>query len=298
MIVYNGFSDVKLNNTAVTIGKFDGLHLGHAALLKEVTAQKLFNRTAVAVNLLMDRKEGLIYSETERRRLFEEAGCDVLIEAVLNKELMSIEAEDFVKDYIAEKLGAKIVVTGYDFAFGVGKRGDQKLLRKLGNEYGFTVMCIDRQEFRGERISSTRIRDCLSLGDMDKAKAMLGREYSLEGEVVTGNRLGRTLGMPTANMIWPQDKLVICRGVYLASVNIDDEQYYGIANVGIKPTIEGRKAFGCETNIFDFDKDIYSRYIRVSFLKHLRDEIRFNNIDELKAKMHMDKKTAKDLLGL
>ncbi len=297
MIVYNGFSDIKLNNTAVTIGKFDGLHLGHAALIKEVVSQKLFHRTAVAVNLLMDRKDGAIYSKAERRRLFEEAGCDILIEAELNDELKNIEAEDFVREYLIDRLGAHMVVTGFDFAFGAGRRGNTALLKKMGDEYGFTLRCIEKKEFMGKRISSTRIRECLSLGDMEMAKAMLGREYSLEGVVVTGNRLGRTLGMPTANLMWPDDKLVVCRGVYLAGIKINDENFYGIANVGIKPTIEGRKIYGCETNIFDFDRDIYSQNIRVNLLKHLRDEIRFSNLEELKAKMHKDKKTARMLLG-
>ena len=280
--------------SAVAIGKFDGVHLGHRELIRKITEQKSENRlatvftfdTSAAVFFGGEDKE--LTTIAEKRRIFEEMGVDILIEFPLNRETAATEPEEFVRRYLAAQMHTAYLCAGDDLSFGKGGAGNYDLLEKYARVYGYRVEMIDKVKIDGEAVSSTRVRDAVRSGQMDTAARMLGIPYSVSGLVEYGKQLGRTIGMPTANLIPEQSKLLPPSGVYYSKALIEGRMCRGITNVGCKPTVNDGHAVGVETYLYDFSGDLYGRDITVYLLAFRRPEIKFDNVEQLKKQMEAD----------
>ena len=284
--------------TALTIGKFDGLHRGHEALLSHLLEKRNEDLKSVVFTFDIPPKkltEGdgqrLLSTNSEKQLLFAERGIDYLVRCPFTPEVMCMEPEDFV-DWIVTNLHVKRIVVGEDCRFGHNRRGDHKLLARLAGHYGYELKVVRKLKFEGRDISSTYIREEIIKGNMEIATQMLGHPYSIDGTVETGNQIGRTIGIPTANIEAEPVKLLPPFGVYAATIDIHGERYYGIANIGRKPTIkpkEGdRNPIGVEMHILNFHEDIYREPVRISFYVYERPEIKFDSISDLKAQIKKD----------
>ncbi len=288
-------SDFQLKNTAVSLGKFDGFHMGHRLLIEYVTSLKKTGYTAVTFSFfvhpgffLSSNSMRLIYTEEEKVDRARELGSDYLVSFPFNESVMHMTPEQFVKEVLVDRLDAKVVVVGKDYHFGRDRAGNVELLEKLGEKYGFTVTAFDKVIMDGGEVSSTRIRKALLEGKMEEANKMLGAPYRVKGEVISGNQIGRTLGMPTANIVPNAEKLVPPNGVYASRIHIDGKIYSGITNVGYKPTIGDKNEKGIETFIFDFDENIYGKTIEVELHAYERGEQKFTSLKELQSQMQRD----------
>lgn len=282
--------------TAVTLGKFDGFHLGHQLLLDEVISYKKKGLISIVFTFLTvnqlrtDAIEGNILSENERIELLESYGIDIMISYPFDEEMRCMPAEVFVKDILCDKLHAKKIIVGEDFCFGYKRLGNVKLLQELSDKYGFEVIVFEKLSLHGETVGSTAIRQALKEGKIEMANEFLGRNYQIEGKVVYGNQIGRKLlNMPTANVYPEADKLLPPNGVYVTTVTVDGNDYKGITNIGYKPTIGGESTPGVETYLFDFDDNLYGKNIVVKFYTFERGECKFNGLEELKEQMQKDK---------
>lgn len=294
-------TDFQLDNTAVSLGKFDGFHVGHRLLIEYVTSLKKKGLQAVTFsffqhpgNFVANQSKGLIYSEAEKVRKAEELGSDYFISYPFNEEVMHTEPEEFVRSVLVEKLGAKVIVVGNDYHFGKNRAGDVSVLRKLGKKYGFEVKAFDKVVMDGAEVSSTRIRQELVNGSLERANEMLGSPYSITGIVVHGNEIGRTLGMPTANILPAKEKLIPPNGVYASRILVEDKIYHGITNIGYKPTVGDKNEKGVETFIFDFSGNLYDKEITVELFAYERGEKKFGSLEELKAQMECDCQFGRD----
>lgn len=284
--------------TALTIGKFDGLHRGHEELLSHLLEKQNEDLKSVVFTFDIPPKkltEGdgqrLLSTNSEKQLLFAERGIDYLVRCPFTPEVMCMEPEDFV-DWIVTNLHVKRIVVGEDCRFGHNRRGDHKLLARLAGHYGYELKVVRKLKFEGRDISSTYIREEIIKGNMEIATQMLGHPYFIDGTVETGNQIGRTIGIPTANIEAEPVKLLPPFGVYAATIDIHGERYYGIANIGRKPTIkpkEGdRNPIGVEMHILNFHEDIYREPVRISFYVYERPEIKFDSISDLKAQIKKD----------
>lgn len=235
---------------------------------------------------MLEEKE--LTTREEKRRIFRQMGVDVLIEFPLNPETAATEPEEFVRRYLAGQMQAAYLCAGPDLSFGKKGAGDYALLDRHTAEYGYQVELIDKVMVDGEEVSSTRVREAVHRGEMEAAARMLGVPYSVTGNVEHGMRLGRTLGMPTANLLPEADKLLPPNGVYYAKVTVDGVDYKGISNVGCKPTVSDRQMMGVETYLYDFDGDLYGRDISVQLLAFRRPEMKFDGVEGLKAQLDKD----------
>ena len=290
-----GNVDFKLKNSAVTLGKFDGLHLGHQMLMEQVIASKKQGYRAVMFSFLyhpenlFSRKEfELIYTEEEKLHKLRSSGMDVLVSYPFTEETKNIEPEDFIRDVLVGKLDAKLIVVGKDYRFGRKRRGDIHMLKELENTYGYRVIACEKKRWNDTTISSSAIRKELSLGNMESVNAMLGQTYSIIGQVLHGRKIGRTLGMPTTNIIPPTNKLLPPCGVYATKTLIDGIYYPGVTNIGYKPTVGEGELKGVETFLFDFDQDLYGKEIEVELYHFQRPELKFDSLEELKERMQED----------
>ncbi len=290
-----GVTEFKLKNSAVTLGKFDGLHLGHQHLMEQVIEYKKQGYQAVMFsflfhpgNLFQKKEFELIYTEEEKRNKVSRLGMDTLVSYPFTQETKSIEPEDFIRDILVGKLDARLIVVGKDFRFGHNRRGDIHMLKELEEQYGYQVLACDKKKMNHTVISSSVIRKLLAEGNMEAANAMLGQPYSIYGKVLHGRKIGRTLGMPTTNLIPPENKLLPPSGVYVSRTRIDGRDYPGVTNIGFKPTVGAEKNKGVETFLFDFDRDLYGREIEVEILHYIRPELKFDSLEELKLKMRED----------
>lgn len=288
-------TDFQLQNTAVSLGKFDGFHVGHRLLIDYVTSLKEKGWKAVTFSffqhptaLLSNPSMKLIYMEKEKVKKAEELGSDYFISYPFNEEVMHTEPEEFVRTVLVEKLGAKVIAIGKDYHFGKDRAGNVAVLEQLGKKYGFEVKAFDKVMMEGEEVSSTRIRKKLLKGDMEQANEMLGSPYSITGEVVYGNQIGRTLGMPTANILPSKEKLIPPNGVYASRIFVDEKMYYGITNIGYKPTVGEGNEKGVETFLFDFNQSIYGKEIKVELFAYERGERKFDSLEQLKLQMERD----------
>ena len=293
MQYYHNSKPFVLQNTAVACGKFDGIHLGHQELLKQI----IFYRQAglaptvfsfdPSISKVMPDNDRFIYSSAERQLILEQIGVDYLAEYAFEPKLASLTPKQFIAEILVKQLGAKAIVVGEDFRFGYQRSGSVDTLINYSSQYGYQVYVVAKQKDNIGKISSSRIRQVISQGDMIGARTMLGRYYFIKGEVVHGRQLGRTIGIPTANLAIPDYKLIPPRGVYVTRITVDEQVYYGITNVGNKPTVDGN-ADGVETYIFDFEGNLYGSEIIVEFLKFRRRECQFESVEELARQMHQD----------
>lgn len=283
--------------TAVAIGKFDGFHMGHQKLLRQLLAQKDRGLKAAVFTFVPSpsayfSKKAVkeLSTSAEKRRIFERAGVDYLIEFPFVQEIADMEPEAFIRDVLLERLDARCVVAGEDVSFGRHGAGGCELLREKARECGFDVIIIDKVLYGGREVSSTYVREAVNEGRMELAAELLGAPYSVGGEIVHGKRLGRTLGMPTVNIRPPEEKLLPPNGVYYSYtyLNGSSERLFSITNIGTKPTVNDRQQMGVETYLYDFDADVYGMPMEVSLLARKRPEMRFAGVEELKAQMQED----------
>ncbi len=285
-------------DTAVTVGKFDGIHRGHHLLYDYLAREKEKGLKSVVVSfdlsprlvLSKDSVPNLI-TEEEKEYILDQSGIDYLVRLSFSEELMHMEAEDFVR-LLSEKLHMAYMVVGSDFHFGYRGLGDTALLSKMAENLGFRLDVVSKIKLDKRDISSTYVRDEISLGHIERANELLGYKYFIWGEIVHGNHIGSGMGIPTINMLPPSTKLLPPNGVYITEVLIKNRTYHGVTNVGIKPTIEGTRGVNVETFILDFKEDVYEEIAKVSFLKRIRPEKKFNNLSELKDQILKDTKEA------
>ncbi|RPJ17351.1 MAG: bifunctional riboflavin kinase/FAD synthetase [Desulfobacteraceae bacterium] len=296
-------------NAVITIGNFDGVHLGHQALFHEVIEKAdAIKGTSIAMTfnphpVRVLKKNGhppLITVHEQKTELIEKTGIDILICVPFTFEFASITAKDFVRDLLVRQIGMKAIVVGKDYTFGKNREGNLELLKKYSNEYGFEVIVANwipiSNNLEG-RISSTKIRELLTDGKVAEARHLLGRYYQVRGTVMTGrDRGGRLLGFPTANLKL-HDELCPRTGVYAVTVEFMESRYKGVANIGYSPTFEDN-VFTVEVHILDFNENIYGRNIRVNFISRIRDELKFANIEQLSGQIKKDIDSARNILSL
>jgi riboflavin kinase/FMN adenylyltransferase len=292
-----------LKKPVVTLGVFDGVHLGHQQLIRELIrwAREIGGESVVLTFdphpqvVISEVPASLITSLEHRLVLFEQLGVDVCAVIEFNHDLALVTAEDFAREYLSRWLGAHGILAGFDCRFGRGARGNIDLLRALAPELGFEVRAFE-QFHLGELVpSSTVIRNSIASGDLDKASAKLGRPVSILGEVVKGDGRGRELGFPTAN-IDPHHEVLPPHGIYACRVEIDGIDRLAVTNIGLRPTIEERQEPVIEVHVLDYDGDLYGRVLEVRFFHRLRDERKFRSLEALKAQIAKDIALARRLL--
>jgi riboflavin kinase / FMN adenylyltransferase len=286
----------------MTIGNFDGVHLGHQALVKRVMEEaKERGAPSVVVTFephpfeFFERGAHTIPRITrlrEKFKLLAECGVDYVLILPFNQKLASISASNFVKEIVHQRLIPAHIVIGDDFRFGYKRQGDFNLLQQVGGELGFTVEAMPTLMVEGERVSSTRVRQALAMGDHELVKKLLGHPYFMLGRVRPGDQLGRQLGFPTAN-IFLHRRLTPIRGIYTVKMEgVADHPWLGVANVGTRPTVDGTKTL-LEVHLLDFNQNIYGRYVQVEFCKKLREEERYASLDLLKEQIAKDVNNAR-----
>ncbi|MFI5293982.1 MAG: bifunctional riboflavin kinase/FAD synthetase [Thermodesulfovibrionales bacterium] len=294
----------KFDNSILTLGNFDGLHLGHQELVRMIIRRA---RETGALSMVVtfrphplkilapEKCPPLISIYEEKIKLFERLGIDVLVKIPFTLEFSAMPPEDFVRDVLCGTLGAKEIFVGYNYRFGKGRKGDIRTLRSLGEKYGFAVREIEQIAFGGEVISSTKIRTLLREGDVEHAAKLLGRTYAITGIVVKGDGRGKGLGFPTAN-IAPKHSIIPADGVYAVRLIVREKVYDGIANIGMRPTFN-KKVLAIEVHVFDFNEDIYGEDISLYFIRKIREEKKFKGAEALVTQIKSDIETAKEILS-
>jgi riboflavin kinase/FMN adenylyltransferase len=295
-----------LRGSIVALGNFDGFHLGHQAVAGRAVARAFHERRPVIVATFdphpvkyfkPDVPPFRLTSLDQRQDLFAHVGADAMLVFEFNAALASMDAEEFVADVLARRIGAAGVVTGDDFSFGKGRAGDVALLQSLGAQHGIAAEAVAQVALDGERISSGRIREMLVAGEIGKAIHMLSRDYAIEGLVERGDARGRELGYPTANLQmgdYQRPKY----GIYAVRVTLDDgSEHPGVASLGVRPTFDPPQEL-LEAHLFDFDGDLYGRRIEVALHAYIREEVRFDSLEALAAQMREDEAEARRILAL
>lgn len=293
--------------TVITIGTFDGVHLGHQKIInKVVESARRENLLATIFTFFPhprmivqhDNSLKLIHTLSEKKEALKALGVDLLIVQPFNEKFANLTAEDFVHKLLVERLNAKKVIIGYDHRFGKGRTADIKDMERFGEQYGFAVEEIPVEEINEVSVSSTAIRNALLSGKMDIAERYLAAPYSLTGTVVHGMKLGRSIGYPTANIVVDDKyKLIPKDGVYAVYSLINQQKVYGMMSIGKNPTIEG-KGSSIEVHFFDFNNDIYDQQITIYFIKYLREEQKFDSIELLKQQIANDETAARKAIAL
>jgi riboflavin kinase/FMN adenylyltransferase len=298
----------KVDFPVVTVGTFDGLHLGHQKIIHRMNELAHVNN-GETVLVTFDPHPRLVvnsspydikFINTKKRKfhLLEKLGIDHLIIIPFTKEFAKTSSEDFIREYLIDQIGVKKLIVGYDHHFGRNREGNYQKLYALGEKYNFEVEEISAQYIDNVPVSSTKIRNALIDGDVKVANKMLGYEYSITGVVVGGNKIGRSIGFPTANIeIEDKYKLIAAGGVYACKVEVAGTMYFGMGNIGTRPTV-GINGLVTEVNIFDFDEEIYGQEITIFFLERIRDEQKFNTIEELKNQLINDERKVKEMISI
>lgn len=291
----NSFSSDR--QTVVTIGTFDGVHAGHRKIIERLVNAAHANHLDSVVltffphpRMVLQKESGikLINTIEEKRDLLEETGIDHLVVHPFTHQFSRLTALEFVRDILVNKLNAKKVIIGYDHRFGRNRTADINDLRKFGEEFGFEVEEISQQDVEEVAVSSTKIRKALSEGRVEKANLYLEHPFSLSGTIVKGRGLGKDLGYPTANLqIEEEYKLIPKNGVYTVRASIDGKMYFGMMNIGTNPTVGGKEQT-IETYFFNLEKDLYGRRLQIELLVRIRDEKKFDSVEQLKVAMKQD----------
>lgn len=314
MQIISGTTNFQIDEpTAIVLGKFDGVHIGHQLLISKLLEQKQLGRKTVVFTFdkspaSLFIRDGAAYRELctleEKRAIFERMGVDVLIEFPMNAETAAIHAEEFITEILQKRLNCNMLIAGEDISFGYKGLGDSRMLMEYGSACGFQIQIVEKiltrdifpEEEAAEEVSSTGIRKEISAGGIVRANAMMGRAFSINGKVIHGNHLGSTIfRMPTANIKWPENKILPPFGVYFTEIFVGENYYKAVTNVGIKPTIEGQEQSDvlAESYIYDFEGDLYGKEITVAFYAYSRPEQKFNGMDALKAQLQKDMEAGK-----
>jgi len=306
MRVYRQISDFTSHcHPVATVGVFDGVHLGHLEIIHRLSASAR-EKGCESVVITFDPHPRLVLPHHAEVKLlqtldekldrFELAGVDVVLVIPFDREFSKITPHDFIKNVLVNSLQVSHVITGYDHFFGQNRQGDFDMLSKMGKEFGFTVDELPMVSVSSNTVSSSSVRRSLLDGDVALAESMLGYPYSITGEVVTGNKIGRNIGFPTANLKPASSyKLIPGQGVYATLVNVEGIRYKGMTNIGYRPTIDADH-LTIEVNIFDFNKDIYTKDLTLCFIERIRSEKRFASLGDLQLQLADDKNTALSLL--
>ena len=299
--VYTDISEFQgVKNPVLTTGTFDGVHYGHQKIIDRLqsVASKSHGETVLLTfhphprMVLFPDDEGLklLSTREEKIKRLEEAGLDYLIIYPFSRKFSRLSATEYVRDLLVNKIGVKTLVIGYDHQFGRNREGNFQQLEELAEVYDFVLEEIPAQELDDVKISSTKIRKALFEGDVRTASKYLGHQYKVSGIVVKGRQIGREIGFPTANIsVQDRYKLIPGNGVYAVLVKVNKQRHQGMLNIGFRPTVGGLLKPTMEVNIFDFNEDIYGNFIGIEFVKRLRDEIKFDSVDELKGQLELDK---------
>jgi riboflavin kinase / FMN adenylyltransferase len=294
----------KFINPVLTVGNYDGLHVGHRAIIAEVKSRaRAINGTSMLMTFHphpltivgVGEHLGLITPILLKKRLIEEAGVDVLIVVPFTEDFRKTSPESFVSDILVGLLNIRGLVVGYDFRFGAGGRGDTKVLRDLSGRYDFFFDVVEAITLAGEKIGSNRIRRLILEGDVRKAAMLLGRPYALEGRVARGDGRGKTIGFPTINLL-TEFELIPKGGVYVTKAEVDGRQYQSVTNVGYNPTFDG-KSLSIETHLLSISEDFYGKEVSLYFHDRVRDEVKFEAVDQLKERIGMDVEIARAYFG-
>lgn len=284
------------NRTSLTIGKFDGVHLGHQTLIQKVLQDgkegyttTVFTFDKFPSQLLSHQSSPSIITEEEKQTFLSKLGVECYILFPFHKQTASMEPEQFVKEILLQHMKVKKLYVGSDFRFGKNRAGDISLLEKLSKVYEFEFETVEKKQFQNLDISSTRIRECIRQGQIEEVTAMLGRPYELSGEIVHGNNLGHKIGIPTINQTFPIGKVMPALGVYCSRVTIDNQVYYGITNIGSKPTVQDYLVYGIETHLFDCNENLYGKQATTQLLHFVRPEQKFSSLDTLMQQLEKDK---------
>ena len=286
-----------IKESVVTIGNFDGIHKGHQVLIEKATeyAKKnnvistVFTFNNHPVNYFKPNSIKNIITNNDKIKILKTMGVDYIINIPFDEYMTKISGYDFVKDILIDKLGAKKIIVGHDFTFARNKEGNIDLLKELSKKNGFLLEIVNPVKIDDIRISSSYIRKLILDGKVEDARKYLGRNYKLSGEVIHSKKLGRTIGFPTANISIDENIIIPKVGIYATKVYVNGTIYYGATNVGYNPTVNGNK-LSIETNILEFNDDIYGKIITIEFLERIRDEKKFNGIEELKEQLQKDTK--------
>ena len=280
--------------TSIALGFFDGVHIAHQKIIKSAVDFANENSlTPIALSfdkspleILCPEKVRYITTLEGKQEIIEKLGAKAEFLTV-SKDLLNMSPEDFIEKILVDKYNAKHIVCGYDYRFGKGGKGDTELICEMGEKLGFTVEILDCEVLWGEKISSSRIRELISEGNIESANELIGRNFSLSGEVCEGKHLGRKLGFPTANVFFGKHTIIHKNGVYKTIVTVEGNGYPAITNTGINPTVGG-EALRTETYIPDFEGNLYGKKINIEFIGFIREEKKFDNIEELKKQIQAD----------
>jgi len=289
MKVYTDITKAEIKRSAVTVGKFDAIHLGHRSLInriKDYAKDNGVESTVISFDVSKFFGNKVLNHMEERIEIFKETGIDNVIFMPVNKETMSMEPVDFVR-LISEKTGACHIVTGKDFRFGKNRGGDIKTIENLGKEYGYTGEVVENVYVDGEKVSTSVIKNYIEDGKIKEANAMLGYEYFITEDVVKGKQIGRTMNIRTINMIPDETGIVPGIGVYKTTTIIEGKEYKSLTNVGTNPTF-GENRLTVETHILDFSGNLYNSRLKVKFLDFIREEKKFNDKEALKRQILLD----------
>ena len=288
------------NRSVVTVGTFDGVHLGHKKIidkLNDIKKSKKLRSVIVTFDphpqiVLKNRTKDIkiLTTTDEKLELFKSFEIDIIYIINFTKEFAKTSSEEFYKTYLIDKIGMSELVLGYDHKFGKDREGNIATLRNLSDKYSFNFHSVEEFRINNEKVNSTAVRDTINGSNLEKTSLFLGRNYSLAGQVIGGDKRGKSLGYPTAN-IKPlsKNKLIPNTGVYLVSIELKDSLYYGMMNIGYRPTISDNNERIMEVNIFNFDENIYDEIININFIEKIRDEKKFDSINELKKQLLADK---------
>ncbi|MBV6642896.1 MAG: bifunctional riboflavin kinase/FAD synthetase [Cyclobacteriaceae bacterium] len=297
-----------VDHSIVTSGTFDGVHVGHQKILRQlVETAKLHKGQSIVITLwphprfVLNRDPEslkLLSTFEEKAALIEEMGVDILLKIPFTKGFSELSSRSFIQDIIIKKLNTEVLIIGYDHRFGKNREGGFDYLMNNANEFGFEVKEIPREDIDHAGVSSTRIRNALAAGEVHIATELLGRHYSLSGFVKDGDRIGRSIGFPTANIDVPESyKLTPGDGAYAVYIHLGNEKFQGMLNIGLRPTVSGQER-RIEVNIFNFDREIYNKRLTIEFVQLLRKEKKFDSIELLKDQLNQDKLQALDALSL
>ncbi len=286
-------------NPAITIGTFDGVHLGHLQIINTLKAAAgAANGESVIITFHPHPRKivssvvtgiRLINTLKERIELFEETGIDHLVVVPFTDYFANQTAEEYIRDFLVEKFHPHTIIIGYDHRFGKERSGDYKMMEEKAAAYHYILKEIPEHLLDAVKVSSTNIRNAILHSNIDEANKLLGYQFFFDGEVVHGDKIGRTIGYPTANLKCTDDeKIVLGDGIYAVYCTVEGKQYKGMMSIGFRPTVNGKKRV-TEVNLFDFEKEIYGQIIKVQVKKYLRSEVKFNGLEELKMQLHQDK---------